>query len=185
MAITTALLAVVEHERWGWSKTTVAALTLPLLAIDLSFFSANIVKIFEGGWFPLAVGVAVFMVMTTWNRGRVILSERLREQSMSMDDFMRDVAKGNIPRVPGTAVFMSRSSEGVPTTLLHNIKHNKVVHQRVVILTVSVEETARLLDEERYEWRDLGSGVYRLVLRFGFMEEPDLPLTLGRIEKAP
>jgi KUP system potassium uptake protein len=185
MAITTALLAVVAHERWGWSKPVVAAFIVPMLAIDLAFFSANIIKIFEGGWFPLAVGMMIFTLMTTWNRGRMILSARLREQSMSMDDFMRDVAKGNIPRVPGTAVFMSRAAEGVPTTLLHNIKHNKVVHQRVIILTVIVEETARLGDEERTEWVDLGSGVYRLVLRFGFMEEPDLPSTLERLANAP
>jgi KUP system potassium uptake protein len=185
MAITTALLAVVAHERWGWSKGVVAALAVPLLAIDLAFFSANIVKIFEGGWFPLAVGLMIFTLMTTWNRGRVILSERLREQSIAMDDFLRDLGRGGVPRVPGTAVFMSRNTDGVPTTLLHNIKHNKVVHQRVIILTVIVEETARLVDEERSEWTDLGNGVYRLLLRFGFMEEPDLPSTLERIEKPP
>lgn len=185
MAITTALLAVVARDRWGWSTTAILALVIPLLIIDLAFFSANIIKIFEGGWFPLAVGVMVFTLMTTWNRGRIILSERLREQSVAMDDFLRDLAKGNIPRVPGTAVFMSRSAEGVPTTLLHNIKHNKVVHKRVIIITVIIEETARLGDDERYEWRTLGNGVYRLILRFGFMEEPDLPATLERIEKPP
>jgi KUP system potassium uptake protein len=185
MAITTGLLAVVARDRWGWSTTAILALVIPLLIIDLSFFGANIIKIFEGGWVPLAVGVLVFALMTTWNRGRTILSERLREQSVAMDDFLRDLAKGNIPRVPGTAVFMSRSTEGVPTTLLHNIKHNKVVHKRVIIVTVIIEETARLGDEERYEWRTLGNGVYRLILRFGFMEEPDLPATLERIEKPP
>ena len=185
MAITTALLAVVARDRWGWSTTTILSLVIPLLIIDLSFFGANIIKIFEGGWFPLAVGLMVFTLMTTWNRGRTILSERLREQSVAMDDFLRDLAKGNIPRVPGTAVFMSRSTEGVPTTLLHNIKHNKVVHKRVIILTVNIEEIARLGDEERFEWRTLGNGIYRLILRFGFMEEPDLPATLERIETPP
>jgi KUP system potassium uptake protein len=185
MTITTLLLAVVARERWKWSLAAVAALVVPLLMIDLTYFSANIVKIFDGGWLPLAVGIVVFTLMTTWARGRAILSERLREQSMSMDDFMRDVAKGTIPRVPGTAMFMSRSSEGVPTTLLHNIKHNKIVHQRVVILTIIVEETSHLGDEERYEWHDLGHGVFRLILRFGFMEEPDLPATLEAMETKP
>ncbi|MEK6371371.1 MAG: potassium transporter Kup [Acidobacteriota bacterium] len=185
MAITTALLAVVARDRWGWSTTTILALVIPLLIIDLAFFGANIIKIFDGGWFPLAVGLMIFTLMTTWNRGRIILSERLREQSVAMDDFLRDLAKGNIPRVPGTAAFMSRSAEGVPTTLLHNIKHNKVVHKRVIIITVIIEEIARLGDDERYEWRTLGNGIYRLVLRFGFMEEPDLPATLERIEKPP
>jgi len=185
MAITTALLAVVERDRWKWSIPAVLALTIPQLIIDLSFFGANIIKIFEGGWFPLAVGLFVYTLMTTWARGRHILSDRLREQSVDMDDFIGDLGRGSIPRVRGTAVFMSRSTDGVPTTLLHNIKHNKVVHQRVVILTVIIEETARLNDEERYEWRDLGHGLYRLTLRFGFTEEPDLPTTLDRIEKSP
>ena len=185
MAITTGLLAVVEKDRWHWGPVAVFALTAPLLFIDLSFFSANIIKIFEGGWFPLAIGVIVFTLMTTWNTGRAILTERLREQSVSLDDFMRDLSKGVIPRVPGTAVFMSRSLDGVPTTLLHNIKHNKVVHRTVVILTVVFEETPRLQDEERFEWSDVGHGVHRLFLRFGFMEVPDLPATLQRIEKSP
>jgi KUP system potassium uptake protein len=185
MTITTALLAVVARDRWGWSTPAILALVVPLLLIDLSFFGANIIKILDGGWFPLAVGLLVFTLMSTWARGRAILSERLREQSVAMDDFLRDLGKGNVPRVPGLAVFMSRSTEGVPTTLLHNIKHNKVVHKRVIIVTVIIEEVARLNDDERYEWRELGSGVYRLVLRFGFMEEPDLPETLEKMEKPP
>src|SRR5262249_1522772 len=150
MAITTALVAVVEKERWGWSMLTVVAVTLPLLAIDLSFFSANIVKIAEGGWFPLVVGIAVYTLMTTWQTGRRILNKRLAQHALSIDDFMRDLAANRVPRVPGTAIFMTRSLSGMPTTLLHNLKHNKVVHQKVVILNVEVEETARVSEERRY-----------------------------------
>ncbi|HYS53938.1 MAG TPA: potassium transporter Kup [Thermoanaerobaculia bacterium] len=181
MAITTALLAVVERELWHWSWAMVLAVTVPLLAIDLSFFAANIVKILEGGWFPLLVGVAVYTLMTTWHTGRTILTQRLAEQALSVDDFLRDLKNNVIPRVPGTAIFMSRSRSGIPITLLHNLKHNKVVHQNVVLLHIDVAETARFAEEQRYEWEELGSGVYRLVIRVGFIEDPNLPELLSRV----
>jgi len=182
MAITTALIAVVERERWHWSLITVAAVTAPLLAIDLSFFAANIVKVAEGGWFPLVVGISVYTLMTTWHTGRRILNERLAQQALSIDDFLRDLATNRVPRVPGTAIFMSRSRAGIPTTLLHNLKHNKVVHKRVVILNVEIEEIARVSESNRYQWEELGNGVYRLILHFGFAEDPDLPRILDRLK---
>jgi KUP system potassium uptake protein len=183
MGITTALLAIVEKERWHWSLIAVLSLTIPILVIDLSFFGANIVKIEEGGWFPLAIGAIVFTAMTTWARGRQILAQRLKETMLSTDDLLRDLAGGRIPRVPGTAIFLSRQADGVPTTLLHNLKHNKVVHQRVILLSVIVEESPHLVDEERFEFHELGEGVSRLLLRFGFMEDPDLPAHLARLSK--
>jgi KUP system potassium uptake protein len=183
MGITTALLAVVERERWHWKLAAVLALTIPMLLIDLSFFAANIVKVMEGGWFPLAVGVVVFMLMTTWRAGRQLLNARLAEQSLGVDDFVRDLSHKNIPRVPGTAIFLSRDSQGIPTAMLHNIKHNKVVHKIVIILTVIVEETARLAGEERYHWEELGEGVFRLKLRYGFIEDPDIPAALEKLPK--
>jgi len=182
MAITTALLAVVEREVWRWSLAAVVAVTVPLLLIDLSFFAANIVKIVEGGWFPLVVAITVYTLMTTWHTGRVILNQRLAQQALSVDDFLRDLKAGRIPRVPGTAIFMSRSPSGIPTTLLHNLKHNKVAHQTVVLLNVEVEETARVSEEQRYDWHDLGSGVYRLVVHVGFMEDPNLPELLSKVK---
>ena len=182
MGITTALLSVVERERWKWSIITVVAVTVPLLAIDLSFFAANIVKVAEGGWFPLAVGITVYTLMTTWQTGRRILNERLAQQALSIDDFLRDLANKAVPRVPGTAIFMSRSRSGMPTTLLHNLKHNKVVHATVVILNVEIEEIARVSEANRYQWEELGNGVFRLVLHFGFMEDPDLPKLLGKLK---
>ena len=181
MGITTALLAIVERERWHWSLIAILSLTIPILAIDLAFFGANIIKVEEGGWFPLAIGALVFTAMTTWARGRQILAERLKETTISTDDLLRDLAGGRIHRVPGTAIFLSRESTGVPTTLLHNLKHNKVVHQRVILLSVNVEEAPHLGDEERFEYQDLGQGVSRLVLRLGFIEDPDLPVILERL----
>jgi len=109
--------------------------TIPFLAIDLSFFAANIVKIFEGGWFPLVVGIAVYTLMTTWHTGRTILTQRLSEQSLSIDDFLRDLRSNVIPRVPELR-FSCRLSRGIPITLLHNLKHNKVVHQNVVLVNI-------------------------------------------------
>jgi KUP system potassium uptake protein len=120
--------------------------------------------------------------MTTWRKGRKILSKRLADQSMSTEDFMLQLSGNHIPRVPGTAVFMSRNADGIPTTLLHNIKHNKIVHKTVVLLTVESEERSYLSEEERFEWADLGHGVYRLALHFGFMEDPDIPATLEKID---
>ena len=185
MAITTMLLAVVTKDRWSWRPLVTMAMAVPLLIIDLAFFGANIVKIADGGWFPLAVGFLIFTMMTTWRRGRIILNERLAEQTISVEDFLRDLSRKTIPRVPGTAVFMTRQYEGIPTTLLHNIKHNKVVHQRVVFLTVDVEEAPRLNDDERYSWQDLGQGVFRLQVKFGFMEDTDIPALLARMQNSP
>jgi KUP system potassium uptake protein len=140
------------------------------------------VKVFDGGWFPLVIGVLVFTLMSTWRRGRNILNNRLSEQVLSTDDFLRELGNERIPRVPGTAIFMSRNPDGIPTTMLHNIKHNKVVHKNVLLLTVEIEEQSTLADEERVEWKDLGHGVFRLVLRFGFMEDPDIPAALAKLD---
>ena len=185
MGITTMLLALVERERWKWRMVGIIGLTVPLLVIDLAFFGANIIKVMDGGWFPLAIGLLVFTMMATWRAGRRILTERLALQSISIDDFLRDLATSRIPRVPGTAIFMSRHIEGVPTTLLHNIKHNKVVHQRVVLLTVETEEKSHLSPEERFEWKELGHGVFRLIMRFGFMEDPNIPNVLEKLSPDP
>jgi len=123
--------------------------------------------------------------MSTWRVGRKILSQRLAEEAMSIDDFLQQLATEKIPRVPGTAIFMSRNPEGVPTTLLHNIKHNKVVHRNVVLMTVETEDRSHLAESERYEWKDLGYGVYRLMLHFGFMEDQDIPEVLERLATEP
>jgi len=185
MAVTTMLFASWSRERLGWSYGRVSLFAVPLLAIDLAFFGANIVKIWDGGWFPLAVGLAIFLLMSIWRLGRKILSDRLAAQALSIDAFLQQLAGDKIPRVPGVAIFMSRNPEGVPTTLLHNIKHNKIVHETVVLMTVETEDRSHLAQEERYEWTSLGHGVYRLSLHFGFMEDPNIPDALDRIGKEP
>jgi KUP system potassium uptake protein len=181
MAVTTALFAVVARERFGWSLPAVLAFAIPFLIIDLAFFGANVIKIADGGWFPILVGAVIFMLMTTWFTGRRVLAARLAESAISTEMFIEQLASKRIFRVRGTAIFMTRQQDGIPTALLHNIKHNKIVHERVVLLTVNVEETPHLQDDERYEWRELGEGVYRLELSYGFMEDPDLPQLLARI----
>jgi KUP system potassium uptake protein len=185
MGITTALLSVVERERWKWPLATVMALTLPLLAIDISFFGANIIKVREGGWFPLAVAIIVFTLMTTWRKGREILTARLKAESLPAEDFLRSLEASPIPRVPGTAIFMTRDPTGVPTPLLHNIKHNKIMHEQVVLLTILAEEKPHLQEDERYVWRELGNNIYRLIVRFGFMEDPNIPELLARVKGVP
>jgi KUP system potassium uptake protein len=185
MGITTTLTAVYARDRWRWPLIGAIAFALFFLCFDLSFFGANLVKVWDGGWFPLMVGLLIFTAMSTWRVGRKILSERLREQGMSVDDFLGQLSGNRIPRVPGTAIFMSRNPEGVPTTLLHNIKHNKIVHQRVVLLTIETEDRSHLSEDERFQWKELGHGVYRLVVHFGFMEDPDIPELLERLSPAP
>jgi KUP system potassium uptake protein len=185
MGITTTLTAVYARDRWRWPFFGAIAFALFFLCFDLSFFGANVVKVKEGGWFPLVVGLSIFTLMSTWRQGRRILNQRLAEGVLSIDAFVNELGNGRVHRVPGTAIFMSRSADGVPTTLLHNIKHNKVVHNKVVLLTVETEETSHLVDDERYEWKELGHGVYRLLLRFGYMEDPDIPETLQKIESGP
>jgi KUP system potassium uptake protein len=185
MAVTTMLFAAFARERWRWSYTRVAMFMVPLLTIDLAFFGANIIKIADGGWFPLAVGMLIYSMMSTWRIGRRVLSEKLAAQAMSIDDFLQQLATNKIPRVPGTAIFMSRNPDGIPTTLLHNIKHNKVVHKNVVLMTVETEDRSHLAGHERYDWKDLGHGVYRLMLHFGFMEDQDIPVVLDRLATEP
>ncbi|HEX8254895.1 MAG TPA: potassium transporter Kup, partial [Thermoanaerobaculia bacterium] len=182
MGVTTALFAVVARERFGWSMPAVLAFTIPFLVVDLAFFGANVIKIADGGWFPIVVGAVIFTLMTTWFTGRRILASRLGEGALSTEMFVAQLAAERIQRVRGTAIFMTRQQEGIPTAMLHNIKHNKVVHDRVVLLSINVDETPHLRDDERAEWIDHGHGLYRLRLRFGFMEDPDLPALLTRID---
>ncbi|HEU4521329.1 MAG TPA: KUP/HAK/KT family potassium transporter, partial [Thermoanaerobaculia bacterium] len=181
MGITTLLFGVVARKRFGWSKPAVVAFAGCFLVIDLAFFGANVIKIADGGWFPIAVGIIVFTLMTTWFTGKRILTQRLAASAIDTNTFIGELAAQRIFRARGTAVFMSRHRDGIPTTLLHNIKHNKVVHERVVLLSVVTEETPHLSGEERVEWIELGHGVYRLILHYGFMEDVDIPASLAAI----
>jgi KUP system potassium uptake protein len=151
------------------------------LVVDLSFWAANIIKVPDGGWFPLVVAALVFTLLTTWSKGRRILNERLREGTVSDELFLESVTKSSPVRVRGTAGFMDRTLGGAPPSLLHNLKHNKVLHDRVVFLTVVTEETPHVSDQKRVDLRDLGQGFYRLIVRYGFMQDPDLPNVLESV----
>ncbi len=180
MVITTALAYVVERHVWGWSRLKAGALTALLIGIDLAFFSANAVKIPHGGWVPLAVGAFIFLLMTTWKRGRAMIAERINEEIIPLDDFF-EVMRIEMPaRVPGTAVFMTSNPHGTPTALMHNFQHNRVVHQQVILLTIITEEVSYVLPHERVSVHKLTDGFVRVVARYGFMEVPDLAELLAR-----
>jgi len=182
MGITTGLLYVHARQAWRISRAVALPVAGLFLAIDLSFFGANIVKVAAGGWFPLAVAGLVYFVMTTWKRGRGILADRLREATLPVDVFLQDVEKRSPTRVRGTAVFMDRIPEGIPPPLLHNLKHNKILHERIVFLTVVTEEVPRLKEKERTRCEFLGPGFWRVTLHYGFMENPDVPRALRKVK---
>jgi KUP system potassium uptake protein len=186
MAITTVLLCVVANRRWGW-RWPAFALGAVFLPIDLAFFGSNLLKIFHGGWFSLVVAALVFTMLSTWKRGRNVLRERLEEASLPLDLFLPDLETSTLPRVPGTAVFLTGDPAGTPPALLHNIKHNKVVHERTILLTVLTEDVPYTVDSERYTVKPLDQGFCRIVARYGFMEIPNVPAVLEtvRSEKFP
>jgi KUP system potassium uptake protein len=175
MAITTVLFFVVARARWHWGWPAAVGVTAVFLAIDLAFWGANLIKIPHGGWFPLVVGLLIYGVMATWRRGRHALAERVGGGLMPMDLFLESIARSAPHRVHGTAVFMYGNPAATPPALLHNLKHNQVLHERVVFLTVETTETPHVLPDERASLVGLGSGFYRVVLRFGFREQPDVP----------
>lgn len=172
MSVTTVLFYVVMRECWHWPALPARALTAAFLTFDLAFFGANLPKVVEGGWFPLVVGVIVFVVMTTWKRGRAEVAELLKESSLPMDLFLSDVAARRPHRVEGTAVVMTSTPVGVPPVLLHHFKHNRILHERVVLLSIISEKRPEVPAEERIEVSDLGLGFYRVLARFGFIERP-------------
>ncbi len=181
MAITTMLMAVVARELWKWSLAASVLLAGVFLVPDLAFFGANIVKVPHGGWFPLVVAAGIFILMTTWRRGREILNSKLVENAVPLETFMRDL--GRVYRVQGTGVYMSRTDEGVPAAMLHNFKHNKVLHKTVALLTVLTEDRPRVPEEKRLSVSDLGAGFFRIVARRGFMEDASVPELLERIKQ--
>ncbi|WP_404713379.1 potassium transporter Kup [Sphingomonas sp. MMS24-J13] len=177
MLIDTCLVSVVLFQLWKWNKL-VAGLLLALIGtMDVAYFSANLTKVPDGGWFPLLMGFIIFTLLTTWARGRGLMIERMREAAMPIQVFVRS-AVNSATRVPGTAVFMTSTPDGVPHALLHNLKHNKVLHERVVLLTVKIEDVPYVQTGKRVWYEDIGQGFYRLVIRYGFMEDPDVPAAL-------
>ena len=181
MLITTCMLAVLVFTVWKWNRWLAVPAIGVFLIIDLAYFGSNLTKIPDGGWFPLLIGAIAFTFLTTWAKGRHLMMLRLRESAMPIEVFIKSAATA-ATRVPGTAVFMTSSPEGVPHALLHNLKHNKVLHERIMILTVVIDEVPYVDDEDRIEVRDLGSDFYRLIIRYGFMQELDIPAVLKTVE---
>lgn len=178
MAVTSVLYYVVARQRWDWSPLRTGALLALFLVFDLGFFGANIVKVADGGWFPILVAVSVFTVMTTWKRGRAEMAELLSRASLPMNLFLADLSVQLPHRVDGTAVVMTSTVSGVPPVLLHHFKHNKVLHKRVVLLSIVSEKRPEVADEDRIEIIELGEGFYRLIAHFGFMESPRMSMIL-------
>jgi len=180
MLITTLLAYVVARELLGWSRLLAGAVTAAFLVADIAFLIANYAKIAAGGWFPLLVALIVFTIMTTWRRGREILSEKLREGAFSPELFIQSLRARPPIRVPGTAVFMHRNPDAVPASLLHSLKHYKALHDRVILLTIANEEVSHVSPKERFTVEELGEGIHRLRAHYGYMEDIDVPALLER-----
>ncbi|HEX6073611.1 MAG TPA: potassium transporter Kup [Sphingomicrobium sp.] len=181
MLIDTVLIAVVLVTMWKWNRIIAGGLLVLFFAVDLGYFSSNLTKIPAGGWFPLLVGAIAFTFLTTWAKGRKLMIDRMNEASLPMEIFIKSAAP-SATRVPDTAVFMTSTASGVPHALLHNLKHNKVLHERIILLTVRIEDVPYVPGERRIEQKDYGAGFYRVVLRYGFMEEVDVPSALAQLE---
>ncbi|MBI4409578.1 MAG: potassium transporter Kup [Gemmatimonadetes bacterium] len=183
MVVTTMLFYVVARERWKWPLPATLLLAGLFLGVDLTFWGANLLKIPAGGWFPLLVGAVVFTLLTTWKRGRQILTRRIRHRTLPREVFLRSIAEHPPVRVKGTAVFMFSDPEGTPPALLHNLKHNQVLHEKVVFLSIVTEEVPFVPAAGRPTVEDLGNGIYQIVLHYGFMEDVDVPQALAAIQR--
>jgi KUP system potassium uptake protein len=181
MTITTLLFHRVMRDRWRWKRSRAWPLTALFLGADLSFLLANVVKIEEGGWFPLAAGAAVFLLMSTWKQGRDQLSARLRGGGLPIDTFLTQIEDRPPQRIPGTAVFLSPDLSSVPPSLLQHLRHNKVLHQRLVLVSILTYDAPTCPEEERFTVREFSQGVYQVIGRFGFMETPDVPTLLASL----
>ena len=181
MIITTIMLAVLIFQVWKWNRLLAGA-TIGLFAVvDGIFFASNITKIADGGWFPLVVAAVIFTVLTTWASGRALMRKRLEEDAIPLQVFIKSAA--SVHRVRGTAVFLSTSPDAVPSALLHNLKHNQVLHERVLILNVKVEDVPHVPTSKRLEVHGVSKGFYRVILHYGFMDQVDIPADLIRMEE--
>jgi KUP system potassium uptake protein len=180
MAITTLLFYVVARRRWGWSALRAGALAALFLAVELAFLAANVLKIAHGGWVPLVIAAAIFLLMTTWRRGARLLIREVAGRSVPLQRFFAEMEAHPPVRVPGTAVFLTAHVDGTPEVLRHHVRHNKVVHEEVVFLSVVPEEVPEVPDTERVSVEPLGHGFHRVVARYGFMETPDVHAIVAR-----
>src|SRR3989454_851717 len=179
MLITTLMFYVMSREVWGWSFARAATVAGLFLCVDLPFFAANMLKIRYGGWVPLVIAAAIFLLMTTWKRGREILAKRMLEKTVPLKMLLADLAAEPPIRVPGTAVFMYGTADHTPPALVHNLAHNKVLHEKVVFLTVVTEDVPHVEPTERVTVKRMGKGFHAVVARYGFMDDPDIEDVLG------
>jgi KUP system potassium uptake protein len=181
MFIDSVLIAVVLFQLWKWNRAGAFLLLAVFFTVDIAYFGANLMKVPDGGWFPLLVGLVAFTLLTTWAKGRKLMIERMNEASMPIGVFIKS-ASNSAARVPGTAVFMTTSADGIPHALLHNLKHNKVLHERIILLTIRIQDVPYVEEGCQYDLSDLGDGFYRLIIRYGFMQEVDVPAALAKLE---
>ncbi len=181
MTITTLLFHRVARDRWRWNRWVVWPLTASFLVADLSFLLANLVKVKEGGWFPLVAGAFIFTVLSTWKLGREALARSVAGSTLPLDLFLPDLERHPPHRIPGTAVFMTSDPAGTPGVLLHHLKHNKVLHERVLIVSIGTEEIPTVDPGDRITVRNLGNGIHQVVGRYGFMETPNVPQLLAAL----
>jgi KUP system potassium uptake protein len=183
MVITTILFYFVAREKWNWGRLPTAALCGSFLIIDLAFFGANIIKVLDGGWLPLLLAAAVFTVMITWKKGRSILQMRTQKETQLLEDFLRDIGHRQCSRVPGTAIFMNGNATRTPPALLQNLEHNKVLHERVLFVTVKTRPIPFVDASERTRIEPLGAGFTRVKIYYGYMEDPNIPRELASINQ--
>ena len=181
MLITTVLMFFYLRRVRDWGILASFVAIFPFLAIDSNFCCANMLKIKTGGWIPLLIAVVLYIVMTTWEKGREVIKERLADESLPEDLFFKDIETNKPVRVPGVAVFLAGSSRSIPRTLLHNLKHNKIIHEKVVFLTVITEEIPVVPPDEQVRISELAHGFYRVLVYFGFTQDPDIPAVLMRV----
>jgi KUP system potassium uptake protein len=181
MLIDSLLLVIVMLLVWRWNIYLAGALSCLFVFVDVSFFAANSLKIMHGGWFPLAIGLVIFTLLTTWSKGRQQLVKSLRDESLPLELFLQSVPEIN--RVEGNAVFLTSNVEGTPPALLHNLKHNKVIHQKVILLTAHTRDQPFVRHDERLSFEDLGQGFYRIELDFGYLDDQNVPDELHRCER--
>jgi KUP system potassium uptake protein len=182
MLLTTGLLFTAMRRVWRWPLAVCIAIAGTFLAVDLGFFSANLLKIAEGGWLPLTFGAIVFLLMTTWHSGIDAVRASLAESSEDPKQFLERIDRRHIPRAPGTAVFLTRTNQKIPPLLIDHVKHMGALHSSIIALSVLFEETPRVADEDRFQVEPIAEGIWRVTLRFGFIEIPDLSEALRRIE---
>lgn len=181
MLMTTALFYVLARYHWKWHPLVALLVAGTFISIDLNFFVANMMKIGQGGWFPLVVAGIVFLLMSTWQQGRARLGKRLRERQIPLELYLAELLSKPPIRVPGTAVFMSGNPIGTPLALRHNVMHNKVLHETVVIVSVETAETPHVSEKNRVSVEEIGIGFWRIIISYGFMEEPDVPKALASV----